>query len=37
MKIKLYGNEEIRCKPDKTKTRNMKFANYDKINSHGVI
>ena len=34
---KLYGNEEIRGKPDKSKTRNMKFANYDKINSKGVI
>tara|TARA_X000000368_G_scaffold388346_1_gene349781 strand:- start:923 stop:4483 length:3561 start_codon:yes stop_codon:yes gene_type:complete len=34
---KLYGNEEIRCKPDKTKTKNMKFANYDKINSQGIV
>jgi DNA-directed RNA polymerase II subunit RPB2 len=34
---KLYGNEEIRCKPDKTKTKNMKFANYDKVNSQGVV
>jgi DNA-directed RNA polymerase II subunit RPB2 len=34
---KLYGNEEIRCKPDKTKTKNMKFANYEKINSQGVV
>tara|TARA_B110001452_G_scaffold28929_1_gene22755 strand:- start:753 stop:5516 length:4764 start_codon:yes stop_codon:yes gene_type:complete len=34
---KLYGNEEIRCKPDKTKTKNMKFANYDKINNNGGI
>ena len=34
---KLYGNEEVRCKPDKTKTKNMKFANYDKINSQGVV
>ena len=34
---KLYGNEEMRCKPDKTKTKNMKFANYDKINSRGLV
>lgn len=34
---KLYGNEEIRCKPDKSKTKNIKFANYDKVNQHGVI
>ena len=34
---KINGNEEIRCKPDKTKTKNMKFANYDKINSNGVV
>jgi DNA-directed RNA polymerase II subunit RPB2 len=34
---KLYGNEEMRCKPDKTKTKNMKFANYEKINSQGLI
>ena len=34
---KIFGNEEIRCKPDKTKTKNMKFANYDKVNSDGVI
>ena len=34
---KIFGNEEIRCKPDKTKTKNMKFANYDKVNNEGVI
>ena len=34
---KLYGNEEIRCKPDKTKTKNVKFANYDKLSSNGII
>lgn len=34
---KLYGNEEIRCKPDKSKTKNIKFANYDKINEDGII
>jgi len=34
---KINGNEEIRCKPDVNKTKNMKFANYDKINSYGVV
>ena len=34
---KINGDEEIRCKPDKTKTRGMKFGNYDKINNKGVI
>ncbi len=34
---KLSGDEEIRCRPDKTKTKGMKFANYDKINKSGVI
>jgi len=34
---KLYGNEEIRCKPEPNKTKNMKFANYNKINSEGLI
>lgn len=32
-----YGNNEIRCKPDPSKTRGMKFANYDKLNQNGVI
>ena len=34
---KLYGNEEIRCKPDKNITKNIKFANYEKVNNQGVI
>ena len=34
---KIQGDEEIRCKPDKVKTKGMKFANYDKLNSNGVI
>ena len=34
---KLSGDEEIRCRPDKTKTKGMKFANYYKINKDGVI
>ena len=34
---KINGDEEIRCKPDKTKTKGMRFGNYDKINANGVI
>jgi DNA-directed RNA polymerase II subunit RPB2 len=34
---KIQGDEEIRCKPDKNKTKGMKFANYDKLNENGVI
>jgi len=34
---KIQGDEEIRCKPDPSKTKGMKFANYDKVNSQGVI
>ena len=34
---KLYGSEEIRCKPDKKLTKNIKFANYDKLTPKGVI
>jgi len=34
---KVHGVEEIRCRPDPTKTKNVKFANYDKINSNGII
>jgi len=34
---KLFGNEEIRCKPDKNNTKNMKFANYDKLDANGII
>ena len=34
---KLYGNEEMRCKPDKSKTKNIKFANYDKLDKHGIV
>ena len=36
-KQKVNGDEEIRCKPDPTKTKGMKFGNYSKINSKGVI
>lgn len=34
---RINGDEEIRCKPDPAKTKGMKFGNYDKINSRGVI
>jgi len=34
---KINGNEEIRTKPDPLKTKHMKFGNYDKLNSNGVI
>ena len=34
---KLFGTEELRCKPDKTKTKNIKFANYDKLNNQGIV
>ena len=34
---KIHGDEEIRCKPDKSKTKGIKFANYSKVNSKGVI
>ena len=34
---KLFGTEEMRCKPDKSKTKNIKFANYDKLNNQGIV
>ena len=34
---KIHGDEEIRCKPDPSKTKSMKFSNYNKINSKGVV
>ena len=34
---KIHGDEEVRCKPDKTKTKGIKFANYNKVNSKGII
>jgi DNA-directed RNA polymerase II subunit RPB2 len=36
-KQKINGDEEIRCKPDPSKTKGMKFANYNKVNGRGVI
>ena len=34
---KIHGDEEVRCKPDSSKTKGMKFGNYNKLNSKGVI
>jgi DNA-directed RNA polymerase II subunit RPB2 len=34
---KVNGEEEIRMKPNRLTTKNMKFGNYDKINSQGVM
>jgi len=34
---KLYGDSEIRCRPNPEKTKGMKFGNYDKINNNGII
>jgi len=36
-KQKINGDEEIRCKPDSSKTKSMKMGNYNKVNSKGVI
>lgn len=36
-KQKINGDEEIRCKPDITKTKGMKIANYNKVNNQGLI
>jgi len=34
---KINGDEEIRCHPDISKTKGMKFGNYDKLNQRGVM
>ena len=34
---KVQGDEELRCRPDRSKTKNMKFANYDKLGSNGLL
>jgi DNA-directed RNA polymerase II subunit RPB2 len=34
---KIQGDQEIRCKPDPSKTKAMKFGNYNKVNNNGVI
>jgi DNA-directed RNA polymerase II subunit RPB2 len=36
-KQKINGDEEIRCKPDSSKTKGMKIGNYNKVNSKGII
>jgi DNA-directed RNA polymerase II subunit RPB2 len=36
-KQKINGDEEVRCKPDPAKTKGMKFGNYNKVNSKGVV
>ena len=36
-KQKVNGGEEVRCKPDKSKTCGIKFANYDKLDERGMI
>jgi DNA-directed RNA polymerase II subunit RPB2 len=36
-KQKINGDEEIRCKPEPSKTKGMKFGNYNKVNSKGVV
>ena len=33
----IIRDEIVRCKPDKTKTKGIKFGNYDKLNSQGFI
>ena len=33
----IIRDEIIRCKPDPTKTKGIKFGNYDKLNVHGFI
>ena len=34
---KIQGDEEIRCKPDKNKTRGMNLANYGKLSDQGIV
>ena len=34
---KIHGDEEIRCRPDKQKTKGMKFANYGKLTNKGIV
>jgi DNA-directed RNA polymerase II subunit RPB2 len=36
-KQKINGDEEIRCKPDSTKTKGMKMGNYSKLTSKGIV
>jgi DNA-directed RNA polymerase II subunit RPB2 len=34
---KVHGDNEIRCKPDKSKTKGIKFADYDKLSPEGLV
>jgi len=34
---KIHGDEEIRCKPDKQKTKGIKFGNYNKVSNNGIM
>jgi DNA-directed RNA polymerase II subunit RPB2 len=34
---KINGDEEIRCKPDRSKTKGMKYGNYDKVTNKGIV
>ena len=34
---KIHGDEEIRCKPDPSKTKGMKFSNYNKLTPNGIM
>jgi DNA-directed RNA polymerase II subunit RPB2 len=34
---KIHGDEEIRCRPEASKTKGMKYGNYDKLNTQGVM
>ena len=34
---KIHGDEEIRCRPNKNRTKGMKFGNYDKLTTEGII
>ena len=34
---KIHGDEEVRCRPDPSRTKGMKFGNYDKLTSDGVV
>ena len=36
-KQNINGDEEIRCKPDPTKTKGMKFGNYGKVTNKGLV
>ena len=33
----IHGDQEIRCKADKSKTKGIKFGNYEKLNENGII